>query len=96
MGIRDAHQIKHALHAAVLAGRAVQRVEDEIGLRLGKARGDVAAHVDAGDAVAVRLERIGATVARQERYGAFGGPAAHEDRDVHQFLPCKGEVACAA
>ena len=96
MGIGDAHQVEHALHAAVLARRTVQRVEDEIGLRRGKARGDVAAHVDPRDAVAVRLERIGATVARQERYGAFGGPAAHEDRDVHQLLPRKEEVACAA
>ena len=62
MGIGQPIRSSMPCTRAVLARRAVQRVEDEIGLRRGKARGDVAAHVDPGDAVAERLERIGAPV----------------------------------
>ena len=36
MGIGNTHQVHHALHRAVLAGNAVERVENDIGRRLGE------------------------------------------------------------
>ena len=38
MGVLQPHQVEHALHRAVLARRAVERVEHDIGLRLGQPR----------------------------------------------------------
>ena len=53
MGIGDAKRLQQALDAAVLAVAAMQGVEADIGPELGEARGDVAADIDAGDAVAL-------------------------------------------
>ena len=63
MGVAEPHQVHHALHRAVLAGRAVERVEHDVGRGLGEPRGDVAVHVDPGDAMAAALERVGDAVA---------------------------------
>ena len=62
MGIGQAHQVHHALHRAIFARDAVQRVEDDVCLRFGKALRHVAVHVDAGDFVAARLQRLGHTL----------------------------------
>ena len=52
------------------------------GLQIGERRGDVAVHVDPGDAMAAALERIGDAVAADQRDLALGRPAAHQHRDV--------------
>ena len=46
MRVGNAEHLEDALHAAVLAELAVQRVEAGIGLQLGEPRGDVAADID--------------------------------------------------
>lgn len=89
MGIGEAHQIEHPLYRPVLPRHAVERVEDDIGLGLMQAHGDIAAHVDAGDAVALAFQRIGHARAAGQRDGAFIGPAAHQDSDV-QFRKAHG------
>ena len=84
MGVFEAHDVEQALDGAVLAGRAVERVEHHIGPRLGQPRGDVTVHVDPGDAVAERLQCLGHTRAGGEGDLALGGPAAHQHRNVER------------
>ena len=67
MGVSEAHQVHHALDGAVLARRAVERVEHDVGAQVGERRGDVAVHVDPGDAVAAAFERVGDAVTGDER-----------------------------
>jgi hypothetical protein len=64
---------------------AVERVEHEIGLGLGQLERDVATHVDPGDAMTERLQRVGHAGAGQQRHLSLGRPAAHQDRDVEGF-----------
>ena len=85
MGVAEAHQVHHALHRAVLAGRAVKRVEHHVGADLAEPRGDVAVHVDPGDLVAAALQRVGDAVAGDQRDLPLGRPAAHQHRDVEQL-----------
>ena len=82
MGIFEAHQVHQPLHRAVLAGRAVQRVEHHVGRGLEQPLGDVAAHVDPRDAMAAALQRVGDARAGDERDLPLGRPAAHQHRDV--------------
>ena len=64
-------------------GRAVERVEDDVGLELGEARGDVAVHVELGDVRPAALaQRRGDALAAGQRDFALGRPAAHQDDDV--------------
>ena len=60
MGIGNFEIFEDALDRAVLSERAMQSVEGDIGTKLGKHGGDIAIDVDARDAVAFRLQRIGA------------------------------------
>jgi hypothetical protein len=80
--IGQPHQIEHPLHRAILAGNTVERVEHDIGLGLGEAQRNVAAHVDPGDAMALALERIGHAAPARQRDRALVGPAAHQDCDM--------------
>ena len=64
MGVRDAEDLQDALDRPVLAAEPMQRVEGDVGLEAGERVGDAAIDVDAGDAIALRLERIGALRAR--------------------------------
>ena len=82
MGVGHTHQVHHALHRPILARHAVERVEDDIGCGLRDARGDLAIHVDPGDAVPALFQRLGDAFARHQRDGAFVRPAAHKDGDV--------------
>ena len=91
MGVADAHQVHQALDGAVLAGRAVEGVKHHVRLHRGEHLGEVAIHVDAGDAVAEALQRIGDAGAAGQRHLALGRPTAHENGDVeglnHQSSP---------
>ena len=60
MGVGDVEDLEDALDAAVLAEGTVQGVEGDVGLQPRQHVGDVAADVDAGDAVALAFQRIGA------------------------------------
>ena len=51
-GVRDAEQLEHALHAAVLAHPAVQRHERDVGMLLAERDVEVAVDVDRDDVVA--------------------------------------------
>ena len=82
MGVGDAQDLEHALDRAVLAEASVQGVEGDVGLQPGERVGDRAVDVDAGDAIADRLERVGAAAAGVQRNRTLGRPAAHQDRDV--------------
>ena len=82
MGIFEPHQVEHALHRAILARDAVERVEHDVGLCRGKPLRDIAVHVDARDAMAARFERVGDAIAAHQRHFALGRPAAHEDGDM--------------
>ena len=82
MRVRHADDLQHALQRAVLARVAVQHVERDIGLQCLQHGRDVAPDVDLGDAVALGLERLGASLAGAQADLALGRPAAHQDRDV--------------
>ena len=96
MGIGEAHQVHHPLHAAILAGAAVEGVEHDVRRSFGQLERDIAAHVDAGNRVAARFERLGDALAAHQRHRAFTGPAAHQDGDAElgkrhsQILPGTG------
>ena len=55
MSIRDAHRLQYALDAAVLAVAAVQRVETDIGAKLGKTEMSAFQASRRGGEVGVRL-----------------------------------------
>ena len=55
--------------------------------------GDVALDVDARDAIAAGLQRVGAGVARRQRHRPFARPAAHQHRDV--FGHSRPRSACS-
>ena len=82
MGVGNAQNLEHALDRSVLADLAVQGVEGDVGLEARQGVGDRAIDVDAGDAVAGGLERVGALPAGVQRHRTLGRPAAHQDRDV--------------
>ena len=79
MGIGQAHQVHHALHRAILARHAMERVEDDIGRSFGKTLRDLPVHVDARDPMAARFQRLGHALAAHQRYRPLAGPAAHQD-----------------
>src|SRR4051812_16561361 len=84
MGVGQAQDLEQALDRAVLAEAAVQRVEDDIGLRrevLEHGR-DVRPDVDRRDPIALPLERLAAGLAGAERDLTLGRPPAHQHRDV--------------
>ena len=84
MGVGQAQDLEQALDRAVLAEAAVQRVEDDIGLRrevLEHGR-DVRPDVDRRDPIALPLERLAAGLAGAERDLPLGRPPAHQHRDV--------------
>ena len=82
MRIGYAQDLEQALNRAVLAAHPVQGVEGDVGPELRQRVGDGPVDVDAGDAVADRLEGVGALASRIQRDGALRRPASHQDRDV--------------
>ena len=82
MTVGNAENLEHALQRAVLTRTAVQYIEGSIGLERAQRRSDVAIDVNAADAIAGPLQRIGARFARTQRYFAFRRPSTHQDRDV--------------
>jgi hypothetical protein len=82
VGVRDGENLEDALERAVLARAAVQHVESDVRLECLQQRGDVAADVDAGDAIALPLQRLGAGATGIDRYLPLGRPAAHQDGDM--------------
>ena len=75
-------QLEQALHAAVLAPAAVQRIEADLGLDCGELLGEIAAGIDARDLVAGAFQRSRAGLARVEADLALGGQAAHQHGDM--------------
>ncbi len=88
MRIRHAHQIKHALHAAILARDPVQRVKHDIGLCLGNSGGHIAVHIDPRHRVPARFQSIGDTITAHQRHLALVRPAAHKDGDMELTQGC--------
>ena len=82
MRVGDAEQLEHALHAAVLAPAAVQRVEADLGLDGAQLVGEIAAGIDARHLIAGAFQRIRAGLARVEADLALGGQAAHQHGDM--------------
>jgi hypothetical protein len=89
VGIRDAHQLEQALHAAVLTPATVQGVKADLGFHLGQALGKVAPGVNARDPIAEALERLSAGCTRIEAHLALGGEATKENGDVAQLTRCQ-------
>ena len=63
-------------------GRPCSTLSATSGLAAVERRGDVAADVDRGDAVAAAAERVGAGLAGAQRDFALGRPAPHQNGDV--------------
>ena len=82
MGVGDALDFQDALQRAVLAGRAMQHVEGDVGLERLQHGRDFAADIDARDAEALPLQRVGAGLAGTQRNLALRRPASHQDGDV--------------
>ncbi len=82
MGVGNPKILKHALNCAVLAIRSVQRVEGDIGLELGKYRGNIGTDINAGDLVTGALKRIGTGHARSQANRPLGGEPAHQNGNV--------------
>src|SRR5712672_502635 len=82
MAVGNGQDLEQALDGAVLARPAVQQIEGYVRL-CGRERGrHVAVDVDAGDPIALALERIRAGLAGAQRDLALRRPAAHQHRDV--------------
>src|SRR6478735_1616014 len=82
MGVGDADRLKHALDAAILAEAAMQRIEADVWAKRCELGRHVAPDIEAGHAVALRFERLGAGLAGTERDFPFRRPAAHQHHDV--------------
>ena len=82
MRVGNSQDFEHALDRSVFADAAVQGIEGDIRPELGENLGDVARHVDSGNAVAARLQGVGAAAAGIERDRPLGGPAAHQNRHM--------------
>ncbi len=82
MGIGDAHQIQHALNRAVFARYAMQRIEYDVGRRLGNPCGNITIHVDPRHTMAPAFKSVGDTVPAHERDFALVGPTAHQDNNM--------------
>ena len=89
MGVGDAEIFEDALDGAVLAERAMQRIERDVGLQRGKHRADIATDVDAGDLIAFLLQCIGAGIPGRQRHRPFGGkPAQQYGHVLYRSCPC--------
>ena len=87
VGVAKAHEVHQALDGAVLAGGPVERVEDDVWLQLGEARGDVAVHVELGDfGPAAFPQCFRGALAAGQRDLALLRPAAHQDYDVKRLV----------
>ena len=80
--IGNAKNLEDALNRSVFPDASVQRVESDVGPQLCEGVGDRAVDVDAGDAVALGFERVGAAAAGVQRNRTLRRPAAHQDRDM--------------
>jgi hypothetical protein len=67
MAVGNAEDFEQALEATIFAERTVQQVERDVRLQPCQHLGDVAADVEARDAIAAALGRIGAIIARAQR-----------------------------
>src|SRR5690606_6078292 len=82
MSVGNGEIFEDALDGAVLAERAVQRVEGDIGLELEKHGADIAADIHARDAIAFRLERVGTGFSRRKRDRTLSRKPSHQHRNV--------------
>ncbi len=95
MGIRNFRHLKNALHAPVLAPRAVQRIESHVGLEFRQPEGQVMAGIQLGDPVACFAQCGGAGPAGDEADLPFRRQTAHQHCHVnvaarrvrHELLP---------
>ncbi len=88
MGIGNPDRLQHALNGAVLARPPVQHHQRHVGLQLIEHGGDIALHIDAGDAIALALERRRARRAGSQRNLTLRRPSAHQNCNVfraHSF-----------
>jgi hypothetical protein len=60
MGVRDLQIFKDALNGTVLAEGAMKSVEDDFGLQLGQAAGDIMIDIDTGDLKAFGFKSVSA------------------------------------
>ena len=82
--IRAAHAVKHGLHQAVLARRAVQVDEGEVMLAgLGQQVVKVRQQIEKGHAVAPRAQGFGHAARAVQRNFALTGPAARNQKNLH-------------
>ena len=82
VGVGDPQPLQQALHAAVLAPAAVERVEHDVGARVRKPPDQVRPGVDLNHGIARGPQRGCALGARDEGDLALGRPAAQQHRDA--------------
>src|SRR5262245_22743548 len=89
MRVGNGEDFEDALQRAVLPRPAVQHVECHIRVDGRQHRGDVAADIDAGDAIAAPHQGVGTGLAGAQGDLALGGPASHQNGDVlaHRARP---------
>ncbi|CCV14803.1 hypothetical protein MESS4_710033 [Mesorhizobium sp. STM 4661] len=85
MGIGNSQIFEDALDGAVLAERAMQRIEGDVGLELDQHRSDIARDIDASDPVAFILERIGTRLPRRQRHGPLGRESSQQNGHMLAF-----------
>ena len=82
MGIRNLEKFEDALDRAILAERAMQRVEGDVRPQIGQRPGDVTRHIDPGDAIADAFQFVRAFGPRTQAHRPFGGKSTHQDGDM--------------
>ena len=82
MRVGNFKKFQDRLDTAILAERAVQCVEDDIGLRVLEDLDDVSADIDAGDLEACALKCIRARFPGSKRHRSFRRPSPHQHRNV--------------
>ena len=99
MGVGDAQMLQNTLDDAVLAAASVQRIEGDVRGR--RQRVDqptqIVVHIDRRDLEPALAQCVRSRGAGNQRHLAFGGPAAHQHRDLlsHRQPPARaGACRC--
>ena len=82
MGVGDAHQFEQALHAAILAPAAMQRIEHSIRLCGREPRRQIVGRIDLDDIEAFFAQRVRASPPRHEADFALRRTAAKKYCDA--------------
>ncbi len=77
-----AHDLEQALNRAILAERAMERIQCTIRPELGQNRGQIAPDIHLGHAEATVTQGLGASGAGFQADRAFSRPAAHQNRNM--------------